>query len=667
MNKCIFLVIGLCISLNIYAQKNEKIDRLELKLKQTSSITETVDLLDSIANLVRNSDTPKSCAYARKGYDLSKKHKYTLGIANTASLIAWYYHYKKPIYDSAMVYYQEAYIHYAKLQVPSKSMIMLSEIGLLYHEQKNLTNALIYQIKALNLADSNKGKVSQRKLGNVYYRIGNIYIEQGDVAKAKYYFEKALLCYQKAKYKRGIGSAYLLLANTYETLQDTTKVIEMRQKSLDIFTEIKDTTFIVPCLMNLADIDKKHVHKSIEYIEKAEQIIYQYRATSYPLDKNYLLYVLGNLSLLYSSINNKVKSRAYFDKFINQLNKHKNTALRNVVKKEIYTLAMNAAIGVNNKEIALEYAKKLLDAKDSLYEENRTKILYELEKKYNTEKKEQKNKTLQIEKEREKQKKQFILIILIIALCVIVILFILSIHLRKINKQLYKQKQELAQLNEVKNKLFSVISHDLRSPVYEMMRYLETLNPSSEKEQKYYTQIREKLFRIENMLNSVLHWAKIHLNEKTINLNKHAVSQIVDEVFEQVQEQVSSKNVLLINEVEDKLFMNTDKTILEIILRNLLTNAIKFSHEGNVVKVFARHKKGKIDIFVQDYGTGMDEQTLYELLNNNQGQSNLGTAKEKGAGLGFQIVLDYIKQLGADIQANSKVNEGTIFQISFSA
>lgn len=658
MKNLFFVFIVLFYLVNSSAQN---ITTLEQQLQANISITQKIDILDSIAYLIRNKDIQKCFSYIEEAYQLAKKYHYNLGIAREANMKGWYYHYKKDYLDSALFYYEESYRYYTQLKNEERLCKLSSEIGLVHHQKNNMEKAIEYQIKALTIAEKST-TVSPRLQGTICYRIAHLYIEQDDIPKSIIYLEKALSLYEKAKYKVGIGSVYIALGNLYG--DSIKKSINYRKQALDLYTTLQDTNFIVPCLVNLSNGYSilKQYDTAFFYALKADAILEKYH--SFP--DEYSLKTWSNLSLLYLDKKDHDKAVFYMNKTIQRLqNAEKNITYLN--KKDIYMSIVDIAKAIQKKDIALTYIEKLSNIKDSLYAENRTKIVYELEKKYKTEKKEQEIKLLTLQKTQETQKKQFYAILFAVSVLVLLSLALFLWYLRRLNRRLYEQKQELTQLNEVKNKLFSVISHDLRSPVYQMEQYLHTLNPVTDKEKQYHQEIQEKLFRTQNLVDTVLHWAKTQLNQKVISTGKYSVSQIIDETFEQVQIQAQNKNILLINEVDNTIFINTDKAILQIVLRNLLSNAIKFSHQNGVIRVYAKQNQGKTDIFVQDYGVGMNEQTLHTLLKDNQGKTTQGTAQEQGTGMGFQLILDYVKQLGAKIQAYSKENEGTVFQISLSA
>jgi signal transduction histidine kinase len=644
----------------------QTVEKLEKELQQTVTVAQKVDLLDSIAYLVRNTDEKKCFNYISQAYQLAKKHDYTLGIAREGLMKAWYWHYKNYDHDSALYYYQEAYSYYQKLKNNEKICKTLSEIGLLYHNKNDLEQALSYQIKALSIGESNK-TVSDRLLGNIHYRIANVYVDQQDNSKAIEYYHKALYLYEKAGFKVGIASANIGLGNLYEATERVVQSIQFKEKALKNYTELKDTSMIVVCLVNLSNSYNalKQYNKSIEIALQANTLLNHVKNKDISERAEVQLKIWLLLADLYNLKKDKNKANSYLQKLHTYIISHRpDTLFRHSVKNDIYAAIFNIAKNIDQKDMVISYAEKWLTVKDSLYAENKVKILYELEKKYKTEKKEQEIKILNVQKKQEIQKKQFYSVLFVLSMVVLLGLGFLLMYLRKLNQRLYEQKQNLTQLNEVKNRLFSVISHDLRTPIHQMSRYLDTLKPDTDMEKQYHQEIREKLYHTQNLVDSVLHWAKAQMGKKSISIGRYELAKIIDEVFEHVQNQAESKNVLLVNETDSNIYIDTDKDILQIVLRNLLTNSIKFSQVGSVVRVYSVQAKSKIDIFVQDYGTGMSEADLHALFKNNQGQSNEGTEQEKGTGTGFQLILDYIKQLNGQIQGYSKLNDGTTFQIS---
>lgn len=649
------------------AATGQNVELLEKELQKTTSLIQKVDLLDSIAYTVRNTDEKKFLDYTQQAYQLAKQHNYTLGIAREASLKAWYWHYKQEVHDSSLYYYQEAYSYYEKLKNNERICKMLSEIGLIYHQQNDLEKALGYQIKALSLVEKNK-TISGRMHGNICYRIGNIYVDQKDNTKAIEYYQKALSLYEKAQFKKGIASTCIGLGNLYEAQNKLIESIQFKENALKMYTEFKDTSVIVVCLINLSNsyTTLNKYEKSIETVQQADNLLNKIKKTPDLMEMQVKTWL--SLADLYHLKRDKNKAIEYLKKAHYYItNQNIDKELRYSVLYDIYEIIFNLAKNIQQNDIALLYAEKWLMVKDSLYAQNKVKMLYELEKKYKTEKKEQQIRMLNIEKQQETDKKRFFSILFILSVIILVSLGLLLFYLRKLNKRLYHQKQDLIQLNEVKNKLFSVLTHDLRSPIYQMSKYLDTFKPDTDTQKQHHQEIQEKLYRTQNLIDSLLYWATTQLGRKNISTGRYALCSIIDEVFEQVHNQAESKGVLLINEIDNNLFINTDKATLQIVLRNLLTNAIKFSYNGSLVRVYATQNDNKTDIFVQDYGIGMSEEDLHNLLNAPHGKTNKGTAQEEGTGTGFKLVLEYIKQLNAHIQGYSKPEQGTIFQISLSA
>lgn len=232
-----------------------------------------------------------------------------------------------------------------------------------------------------------------------------------------------------------------------------------------------------------------------------------------------------------------------------------------------------------------------------------------------------------------------------------------------------KVEYELKSLNENKNKFFSVISHDLRGPVNAMVRLISFLNdqkrppsPSDEREIKY--QLERSSVRVSQLLDNLLKWSKLQMDKFEVFMVpidlKHMVSNNI-ETFCTVAEQ---KEIIIENNIPDNTWALADKNMLDTILRNLISNAIKFTNQGGKVLIKAVSDKNQVFLSITDFGIGMSPEELDRIFRIDETYSKKGTANEQGTGLGLIICKDFVEKNEGTIHVESIQGKGSTFILS---
>ncbi|MFW6257623.1 MAG: sensor histidine kinase [Prolixibacteraceae bacterium] len=235
--------------------------------------------------------------------------------------------------------------------------------------------------------------------------------------------------------------------------------------------------------------------------------------------------------------------------------------------------------------------------------------------------------------------------------------------------QLDEKNRELNKTNQQKDKLFSVIAHDLKSPFSGIIGFAEILKEnlhelSAEQLADFTNHIYKSANNTYNLMENLLEWASIQ--RSTIKLKPETIHiyRLLEEVTEQVNDQALEKNISLALDIPYNQEWIADKNMLTGILRNLLTNAIKFSFQNNEVLVSVRQVQNELQFSVTDKGVGMSEEKTKMLFLNEPNESTRGTGDEKGSGLGLAICKDFVKLHGGTIWAESQARKGTTITFS---
>lgn len=318
----------------------------------------------------------------------------------------------------------------------------------------------------------------------------------------------------------------------------------------------------------------------------------------------------------------------------------------------------------------LKYYKDFIIMRDSIAraEENtlKTDITRQIREK------EQELEIALLKKNNQLDKTYLVIAVTLSGVAILVILFIYFIFRRtaRLNKLISSQKEELVQLNNVKNRLFSIVSHDMRTPVNSLSSFiylLENRTIPQESLLAYAQQLKKSLGHTSGMMENLLSWAASQLQGFKPVIEPTGLRDIADKVIGNTSGMAEEKKVTVLNEILPDARANIDREMLQVVIRNLLANAIKFSHPGGTVTVNAIQAtdKREIAIRITDSGTGMAEADV-EKVNSGHPEmlrSTSGTAREKGTGLGLYLSNVLTGMMNGRLQVKSDPGKGTIFSV----
>ncbi|MEQ8580606.1 MAG: PAS domain-containing sensor histidine kinase [Marinoscillum sp.] len=232
--------------------------------------------------------------------------------------------------------------------------------------------------------------------------------------------------------------------------------------------------------------------------------------------------------------------------------------------------------------------------------------------------------------------------------------------------ELKEAEHKLKELNRTKDKLFSIIAHDLMSPIDTLKNtlYLQDHGELTQEEMKRYTQsIRENLLGLSHMLDNLLSWAKAQFHGVPSHKGEVCLYQVVEESAGLFREIIGKKCIEVNNEVSPDLILHVHENDLRVIVRNLLNNALKFNRERGSIYVSARSQSGSIACTIRDEGVGISASRLEEIRGRVVMDSEMGTSGEKGTGIGLSLCSELATRNGWGIQVSSKEGEGSTFTI----
>ena len=239
----------------------------------------------------------------------------------------------------------------------------------------------------------------------------------------------------------------------------------------------------------------------------------------------------------------------------------------------------------------------------------------------------------------------------------------------KLSKLVDEKTMQLTKEIESKNKFFSILSHDLRTPIHSLDLLSSVLMDNWTKTQeddkvKRMTMINSSARRTMTILEDILNWAMSESGLLVAHKQPLVLKDAVDPVVESIEGICAGKNVRIMVEVDPKIKVSADPDMLSTILRNLLSNAIKYSYRDSCVKVSSIVRERKAVVSITDYGIGMTEEIKEKLFRIDAKLSVKGTDGERGSGLGLITVYEFLKKMDEEITVESTPGKGSTFSFT---
>lgn len=231
---------------------------------------------------------------------------------------------------------------------------------------------------------------------------------------------------------------------------------------------------------------------------------------------------------------------------------------------------------------------------------------------------------------------------------------------------LKQQATQLTELNTVKTKLFSIISHDLKAPMYAIRNLFKEAHEQKLSAEELKNNIPEVLNDMNyavGLMENLLQWAKAQMQAHTVNPEVVDIEDSINEVYQALLLPARNKGVILLNDAPPKVFGYCDKDMMSLVLRNLLSNAIKFTPEKGKICIGVHEHPSFLEIYVQDSGMGMSHEALMRIRNNDYFTTK-GTASESGTGLGLMLCKEFLVRNGGQLYIESEPGEGSTFSFS---
>lgn len=546
-----------------------------------------------------------------------------------------------------------SHLHHAlEISMYEKDSVQLgfayNNLGDAYLLTGNTTLSLEYTETSLRIFENIKDTVG---IAYGYINLGSVYRKEGDYEAAIVYFKRAKAYREQIGDPNASQSVLLELAETYHGQGDIERALKIYQESYEYQISINNVLYtgITLNLLGHANEEIGELDKAFDNYSEAIKVFTEIEHQAGLLDAH-----LG-LALVYAKqksikkgeeVLNKaleiafeidldakvLETYKYYSKFYQQLGMYYEAS----IKSEQFLLLYDSILSVQKFETLNELQKKSFNEFNHRLTEQALKA--------------------------SKLKETYLFIIVLLMLTIV----IGSIWRVRVNR---KMNLNLKSLNYTKDKLFSVISHDLKNPFNSLLGFSEILienieNKDYENIGKYAEIINYSAEENLKLLTNLLNWSRSQTGQIRYQPSCFSFDKLLKEIQNLFQIEADKLGINLVFNLSVRENINADSDILRIILNNLISNAFKYTNEDGKIEVFAEIKQNKLIIKIIDNGIGMSKKTKAQLFNSTQLKSIDGLRKEKGTGLGLMICAELIALHKGDIKVLSELGYGSTFIIS---
>jgi len=655
-----------------------------------------LQLFDSIKNNIYSFD--KAIWFANQCFELSKQADYQQGIAETNSYLGKIY-FHNGVFDSALFYFDQSLIQFKNLEDLSKIIALHNYIGVTYYMQGEFKPAIAVFEKGLHLSDSIN---DLKMIADFANKLGACYEELDFYTKSINILFKGLEASRLSGDRQGEAHILNNIGIIFQNLNNYEKAGNYYQQAQHIFSDLNDPQGLSDILNNFGDLYylKENYQKAIEYFKEALEF-------SKELEDDFgVALILNNIGGCYVMLQNFELADEYLEKafqLAEEIGYHEIIAsslanLGNIqMEKGNYAAAIDFGerslkeakdIGaISDEMVACELLYKsyselnrfeeafrclknfqLLTDSINLVEQNNQ--IHEIEAKYESEKQEQEIETLKREKEVDRLIQNYLVGVVIIGSLLIITLMVLYFNIRKTKNRLEKSERELTLANKTKEKVLSIIGHDMLSPIGANKGITDLIikeknNLSKQDIVRIVTHLKPALDTTYYMAENLLSWGRLQSKKISYYPVLGSLKSIIDSCFSLFEFHANLKAITFQFEGDESIGAFFDKDQITFVIRNLISNAVKFSNKNSTITVLLSKENGYALVSVADTGIGIPDSELKTIFKKTSEQEpRLGTDNEKGTGLGLIIVKDFVERNKGKIWVESKEGKGSWFSFT---
>jgi len=587
-------------------------------------------------NFSSRSSYRKALKYFLKSNRLAKEHGLKEIEMHASRKIGNVYYYLDDFDKSSQYYYQSLSIA-RDIDNPRGISYALNNIASNLSATNELDEALEMYKKGLKIARDNN---LAEAIGYFSNNMGEIYLQRGDRESALDYFSMGLSYANKNNDFESLATYYNNIATVYVKKEDYRKARDFYWKSYNNYKRIGNKSGLANFYLNYANlnIESGKIDSVNIYLQKAADINKQ--LNSLPIESNFY----QTRHKYYTKVDSFAKAlRCYKrhknleDSILNSRTKEKISSLNEVYAEQEHQMQLNK---LKEKQDELQLYLYLVIILSVVVISS---IIYAffVQRKWN---RRLKNQNIRFKSQQR--------------------------ELAQKNRELYESQKKLEEVDKDRNQLFSIISHDLRSPFNSLLGFSEMLieevreGQDLESIEMMTENIYKSSMQLFELIQNLLEWANSERGKIQYKPEKIILRKITDENVNLAKHTAQQKGVNIINDINRSITVVADMNMLNTILRNLIFNSVKFTSKEGYVRINAEDRKKDVKVYIEDNGMGMTKEEKDRILFSEDTFSKEGTNKEKGAGLGLVLVKNFLKKHNGELDIDSTLNKGTTFSFT---
>ena len=667
LNRKTIFILSLIILSSIIAcaAPDTKEDSLKRILQSAKIDSEKLNVLLQLARISNPEDKEKSIGYYSHALQFVTDKSQKGAILDTIGL----YYLQLGNNTDALINFQLSEEIFLQLNDSTWLGKIYNNIAVAHYWLGNSIEALNYYQNALSIRTALNDLIGVSRVMN---NIGLIYQEWNLYKDALGWHKKALETAYNLNHGALIAYSYSNIGQCYKNLKDYDSALKSYRTGFNYQAQIDKQNLTnsffslffgeVYSKKNMVDSALYHFQKAYDYAKRINNRN-RLAVANYNLGKTYL--EINELDLAKEHLNESYRSSV--ENNYKLLEKDNLLILSKIAEKE------------GNISDALQYMKEANKLNDSLFNSEKIAKFTDLQVRYFTEQQNQENLLLKQQNEIQeiaiRQQKLKTRILIIGGILILGILFFISRSRErfiKLSARLEKSEKELLKANAGKDKFFTLIAHDLKSPFNGLLGITEILSENfdellPEQSKKMVMELRKSVTNVYALVEGLLNWAQIQTGKIKYRLEKTDLFNLAEKVTEQLETSAKNKNIALKQNITKNTFAVADEKSMSTVFRNLISNAIKYTKPGGVVKVEAIKKEGFIEVSVVDNGIGIPPETLKKLFTITEKVSVPGTANETGTGLGLILCKEFLEKNNGKIWAESEPGKGSRFVFTLPA
>lgn len=658
--RVLFLLVAGCITVYAQAQHHKSDSLLAILLRHGQMDTVRVNLLIKVADaLHKELNLHDAMLMEQEALSLAEQLNYSAG-AGRVNLSLGIRHYKAGEVDEAVTLLQHALSDYEKTDSKTGLALTYRWLGNSFSAISELNRAQENYVKAYTLYEEGGDKMG---MAVMLANIGNIYYDQQQYEKAIEYHTQALVIKRMFGDQHSLATSYTNIGNNYAGLRQYDEAMRYYSDALAIFERDGDGRSIAYTLGSMGSVhEKRHQYadalialgKAVSLLEQAGDA--RGLAEAY----NCIGGIEMNLRLYKRSGNSLLKAQELAEQA---------GAPSELIMNYLALARLDSAMG--NMKGAYTWMKHYTNLKEKVFNRDKSAQITHLQAAFDAERKDRTIQLLAKEKNYQENEKAAQRIMFALGMAVLLIILLgLLYFLRQRYKATQILKQEKAhseELNRLKDKLFSIIAHDLRGPLNSLKALLglASADEVTEAELKYLLgTIGQNTHYTTGLVDNLLLWARANLHGNSIVPQVFRVNDLVENNIRLLSPQADQKAIALrYDDIPQRVDAYADRNMIDLVLRNLLSNAIKFTPHAGTISVSVSERRGDLSISVSDTGMGMRQEHVAKLFGT-ENISTPGTENEKGTGLGLILCREFVEKNGGKISVSSREGVGSSFMFT---